>query len=74
MLVSAAVGYWVVTQAEHQKAGVKKLGQYLGIAIILVSVIGVACKVYCITSCPPGGAMGKSAMCPMTGKPMGGGS
>ncbi|MBI4227429.1 MAG: hypothetical protein HY600_04025 [Candidatus Omnitrophica bacterium] len=69
LLVSAAAGYWVLGQSEHQKAGVKKLGQYLGVAIILVSVIGAACKIYSIVTCY-GGGMGKAAVCPMTGKPL----
>ena len=59
-LVSSAVGYWVLTQAESQKGKVRKLGQYLGVAIVLVSVLGAACKIYAgIQACR---AMG---MCPM---------
>ncbi|MBI3312525.1 MAG: hypothetical protein HYZ88_03260 [Candidatus Omnitrophica bacterium] len=75
LLVTAAVGYWVLTHAEKEKqGGVRKLGQYLGLLIIIVSVFGAACKIYYqINGYPPGrmGMMGKMA-CPMTGKAMGG--
>ncbi len=68
LLISAAVGYWVLTQASTQKAQVKKLGQILGLIIILVSVVGVACKIYYLSGgqCPPGG---KGMICPFVGKP-----
>ena len=36
LLIASAAGYWVVTQAEHQKGGARKLGIYLGAAIIVV--------------------------------------
>lgn len=71
LLVSAAAGYWVLGHSEHQKGGVKKLGQYLGVAIILVSVIGAVCKIYSIVTCY---GPGRAAMCPMTGKLLPGGS
>lgn len=66
LLIAAAAGYWVLTQAEKEKNRIKKLGQYLGLAIILVSVLGAACKVYYgVQAC---GMMGGSMMCPFTGK------
>lgn len=71
LLLTAAVGYWVLTHAEKEKqGGVRKLGLYLGLAIIVVSVLGAACKIYCqINRCPPGkmGMMGTKA-CPFGGK------
>lgn len=66
LLVAAAAGYWVVTQAEHQKGGVRTLGQYLGVAVILVSVLGVACKLYAITT---GQGMGDQGFCPISAGP-----
>ena len=65
LLVSAAAGYWVLAQSEHQKGGVRKLGQYLGVAIILVSVLGTACKIYKAVTCSMDGGH-----CPLTGMPM----
>ena len=46
LLISAAAGYWVLTHASGEKGRVKKLGQLLGLAIIVVSVVGAGCKLY----------------------------
>ena len=68
LLISAAAGYWVLTQSEKEKGRVKKMGQLLGLAIIAVSVAGTVCKIYYLTTsskgafCPPG------PLCPFTGK------
>jgi hypothetical protein len=71
LLIAAVGGYWVLERAARQKGNLKKVGQVLGAVIILVSLIGVACKVWCITTCPTG-AMGKGRWCPMTPKSPGG--
>ncbi len=73
LLISAAAGYWVVTQAAGQKARMKKLGQILGWGIVLVSVLGASCKLYALATGQPMGKMycpigGK--ICPFTGKSM----
>ena len=70
LLISAAAGYWVLTMAGKEKGGVKQLGRWLGLILIVVSLLGAACKVYCLTNCPKGkaGWMGKA--CPFTGKGM----
>jgi len=60
LLISAAAGYWVWIQAGSQKGNAKKLGQILGIAIIAVSLLGSACKIYYQTA----GFSGKSFLCP----------
>lgn len=67
LFVAAAAGYWVVTQAEHQKGGIQKLGRYLGTAIIILSVVLAGCKLYAFAArC---GMSGK-AICPVTGNVM----
>ncbi|MBI1952563.1 MAG: hypothetical protein HYS41_00355 [Candidatus Omnitrophica bacterium] len=71
LLIAAAAGYWVWTQAGSQKGNAKKLGQLLGVAIIAISLIGSACKIYYVAAgksfsgrlCPPGKA------CPFGVKP-----
>ena len=71
LLIAAAAGYWVLGQAEHQKGSVRKLGQYLGLAIIAVSVIGAACKTYAVIQCYRAG-MCPAPMkmgCPYSGSP-----
>ena len=71
LLISAAVGYWVLERASNQKKEIKTVGQVVGAIIILVSLIGAVCKIYCIASgkCYPlgmGVAYPKGAMnCPM---------
>ena len=67
LLLSAAVGYWVLERASGQKKDLKTIGQIIGALIIAISFLGVACKVYCLTtgksSCPSGMYPGKKA-CP----------
>ena len=62
LLISSAAGYWVLTSASSQKGRVKTLGQWLGLLIIAVSVVGAACKVYSLSNCK-----GKMISCPFTG-------
>ena len=67
LLIAAVGGYWVLERAARQKGNLKKVGQLLGTVIIIVSLIGVACKVWCTVKCPPG-SMGKVGWCPYTPK------
>ena len=62
LLVSVA-GYWVLERASAHKGGLKRVGQWLGAVIILVSLIGVACKVWYLATCPSG-STGKGGYCP----------
>ena len=59
LLITSAVGYWVLTQSQKEKNNIKKVGQLLGIAVIALSVLGAACKVYCLAQ------LCKSDQCPM---------
>ena len=71
LLVTSAVGYWVLTLAAKEKEGTKKLGHLVGLIIIVVSLLGVACKIYYQVSACSGkyGMMGRGGMfCPFTGK------
>ena len=66
LLISAAVGYWVFERATGQKKPAKTVGQVVGAIIIVVALLGTACKVYYTVAC------GKAAYggfpCPMSGK------
>ena len=66
LLISAAAGYWVLERAQtHTKGALKRVGQFLGWAIILSSF---ACLVWCAQCAGQrGGYMGKG-MCPFTKK------
>ncbi len=71
LLITSAVGYWVLIHAQKEKGRIKMLGQWLGLAIIVFSVASTGCKVYCAatgTSCSMMGK-GMSKACPFTGKP-----
>ena len=68
LLLSAAAGYWVLERAEGQKKNLKQIGQLVGGLIIVISLLGVACKVYYLMKgtkmvCPSG--MG----CPFMSRP-----
>jgi hypothetical protein len=63
LLIAAVGGYWVLERAARQKGNLKKVGQLLGAAIIIVSLIGVACRVVSAVNCPPG-SVGKGWFCP----------
>ena len=74
LLITSAVGYWTLTSAGREKGRVKTLGQYLGFLIIVLSVAGAACKLYCAfsgTACPPFMSKMVGKVCPMTGQPIG---
>ena len=70
LLVSAAAGYWVLERAQAQKKGLKRAGRVIGWAIVLVSLIGVACRIWTIAMCQTGASgMG---LCPLQPKKSGG--
>ena len=62
-LIASAVGYWVLTIAGKEKGRVQKLGQFLGVFILLVSLASAACKIACaVQACQAGYSSGKA--CP----------
>ena len=73
LLLSAVGGYWVLERAARQKGQLKRVGQWLGGLIIIVSLIGAFCQVLCLAT----GSMGmcplekskKGFFCPFSGKP-----
>ena len=70
LLLAAAAGYWVLERAQAQKKGLKRAGRVIGWAIVIVSFIGVACRVWTILMCQPGA--GGTGWCPMYPKKAGG--
>jgi len=70
LLLSAIGGYWVLERASTHKGGLKQVGQLVGGVIIAVSLIGVACQVWCLatgaTGFGPMGKAGKGVYCPYT--------
>jgi len=68
LLLAAVGGYWVLERAATHKGNLKRIGQLLGVAIIIVSLLGVACKVWYAATCPPGSG-GKAWSCPFASTP-----
>ena len=44
-LLAAAAGYWVLERAENHKRGLRRVGRWLGGAIIAVAVVGTTCRI-----------------------------
>lgn len=65
LLLSAVAGYWVLERAESHKGSLRKVGRFLGWLIIVSSLIGAVCRVWCLAC--PSGAMGKG-WCPFSKK------
>lgn len=65
LLLAAVAGYWVLERAETHKGNLRRSGRVLGWVIILTSLIGVVCRVWCLTH-GPSPMMGKSAWCPFS--------
>ena len=52
LLVSSIGGYWVLERSVMHKGPLKKVGQWLGALVIVLSLLGVACKMwYASTQC-----------------------
>jgi len=66
LLISSAVGYFVLERAGKHKGGLKMVGQALGWVIILVSLAGVACQTWWVSKWAGGGQGGY--YCPLTSK------
>jgi hypothetical protein len=59
LLVAAVAGYWLLERAQTHQGGLRVLGRVLGALIIIVALMGTACKVFvCMGSA-------KSGMCPL---------
>jgi len=63
LLLTAVAGYWVLERSSAHKGNLKRVGQALGWIVIVASLIGVACRVYALSTgkayCPP-------SSCPFT--------
>ncbi len=72
LLLSAVAGYWVLERSSGHKGNLKSVGQVVGWVVVVVSLIGVACRVsYAVTGkgwCADKGKGGH--FCPFTGKPL----
>ena len=44
LMIGAAVGYWVLERAENHKRGLRRIGRWLGGAIIALALVGIVCR------------------------------
>jgi len=69
LLLTAAAGYWVLERASTHKGQLQKVGFFVGSFLIVASLVGVICSVWCFGTgkgwaCPFGGKMGRGAYSP----------
>lgn len=65
LLLASVAGYWVLERAEAHKGSLRRIGRLVGGFIIVVSLIGVACRVWTVVACY--GPL-KNAYCPFVSK------
>ena len=66
LLLAAVAGYFVLERASRQKGQLRQVGLLVGSVVIVVSLFGVGCKVWALTSGTLGCYAGK--MCPYSFK------
>jgi len=64
LLLSSVAGYWVLERADRHKGGLRRIGQWLGVIIIAVSLVGVAGRVWCVASGFFGDGAKGGVLCP----------
>ncbi|MBI4341038.1 MAG: hypothetical protein HY598_02005 [Candidatus Omnitrophica bacterium] len=64
-LIAAAAGYLVLERSEKHKGMLQRIGRWVGVAIIVVSFVGLACAVQCGRG---GWGMKRMGMCPLSGR------
>ena len=75
LILGAIGGYWVLERSVKQKSFVRIVGQFVGLALIVVSFAGMACKIACVSGgamCDLRGGNGKK-MCPYSARKAPGG-
>ena len=62
LLLTAVAGYWVLERSQAHKGNLKRVGQLLGVAIIVLSLLGLISALLGYSGRP--GMTGKGGMCP----------
>jgi hypothetical protein len=50
LLLSAVAGYWVLERSAAHKGQLKNVGQLIGWVVIVISLVGMACKIFALTT------------------------
>jgi len=71
LLLTAVAGYWVLERASSHKGQLQKIGFFVGSVVIVASLVGLVCSIWCFGTgkagmCPFGGKMGRGAYSPYT--------
>lgn len=71
LLLAAVAGYWVLERASAHKGQLQKIGFTVGSIVIVASLLGAVCSVWCSGGgksgmCAFGGKMGRGAYTPYT--------
>ena len=71
LLLTAVAGYWVLERASSHKGQLQKVGFAVGSIVIVASLLGAVCSIWCMGTaksgmCPFGGKMGRGAYTPYT--------
>ena len=67
-LLTAIGGYWVLERSSERKGNLKKIGGIVGTFILIASILGFACALWCKGGGGPMGGRGMGGMCPFSGK------
>ena len=73
LLLTTIGGYLVLERAEGHKGSLRRIGRILGTAIVVISLLSIACGVWCASgSCPMFGSrmMARKTYCPVAGMGM----
>ena len=63
LLLTTVAGYWVLERSQAHKGNLKKVGELLGVAIILLSLLGVIGAIWCPAK---PGMGGRGGLCPFS--------
>ena len=50
LFLTAIGGYWVLERAETHKGQLRQVGRVLGTVIIVASLMGAVCRVWCLAA------------------------
>ena len=68
LLLAAIGGYWVLERAQGHRGNLKRIGQLVGGVVIIVSLLGVSCKVYGLATGKSYSKCSKRYYCPYAAK------
>ena len=68
-LLTAGAGYLVLERADKQKGSLRRIGQWVGAVIVILSLLGSACAIGSGLAQCSSGSRKMGGFCPIMGKP-----